>query len=53
MRFYHRAIDRFANDDDDANDGDGEDLIGMNYALDFGYLYHLRSIDGGFDADTY
>lgn len=52
MRFYHRAIDHFANDDD-ANDGDGEDVIEMNYALDFGYLNHLHSIDGGFDADTY
>lgn len=52
MRFYHRAIVRFANYDD-ANDGDGEDVIEMNYALGFGYLNHLRSIDGGFDADTY
>lgn len=52
MRFYHRAIDHFANDED-ANDGDGEDVIEMNYALDFGYLNHLRTIDGGFDVDTY
>lgn len=52
MKLYHRAIDHFANDVD-ANDDDGEDVIVMNYALDFGYLNHLHSIDGGFGADTY
>lgn len=52
MKFYRRAIDHFANEDD-ANDVDGGDVIVMNYALDFGYLIHLHSIDGGFDVDTY